>query len=127
MPRKAKTSSEEEIVQIKEQIKDPRLIIEGDPAIHLTIVSLARGKPFATTRFPGYSGYITRMCSAYGQENTKWFLDLLTAYFEDAYKHVPHIPTSDRARQACGQIEKLINTYGVKAVGGCLLAQIIPW
>jgi hypothetical protein len=100
-------------------------LISGDSAVHLTIASLLAGKPWATTRFPGYSMYLTKLRLAYDKADAEEFLRLLSCYFVDAYRSAPYMPIPQRTETAYKQLGRLVERYGVRQVGKCILARML--
>src|SRR5467141_2707925 len=99
--------------------------IERDPCVHMVVLSLLAGRPWATTRFPMYQGYITKLRLAYDKEDMGEFLRILTIYFAAAYTLIPNIPNPENGNYAVQQIGDLIKKYGVRQVGKCILARML--
>jgi hypothetical protein len=107
------------------QVQQIRRTIEQSACVHLAVASLIAGRPWATTRFPTYPRYLSTLRLAYEQDMPNQFMEILVSYFADAYRFVPYIPIPERGRDACQQIAGLIEKYGVRLVGGTILARML--
>jgi hypothetical protein len=117
MPRKTK--------EVKLSASEIQRIITQQDSIRLAIMTLLAGKPWATTRFPGYYGHITKLKLAHDQQRADNFVNQLSAYFADAAKLIPYVPNTARGQKACLEIANLVSKYGVRQVASTILARMI--
>lgn len=104
--------------------RDIRRIIERNEEVHLAIAILVHGKTYATTRFPHYSGFLTKLRIAYNTEDEESFLFFLQNYFELARTFIPQVPIKRKTDKIMEEVKRLIGLYGVKPVAACLLARM---
>ena len=115
----------ETVQESKLSERDTRRIIERNEQIHLAIAVLIHGKTYATTRFPHYSGFLTKLRIAYNTANEEEFLFFLQHYFEQARKHIPQVPIKRKTDKIVEEVKRLIGLYGVQPVAACILARMV--
>jgi hypothetical protein len=115
----------ETVQESKLSEQDTRRIIERNEQIHLAIAILVHGRAYATTRFPHYSGFLTKLRIAYNMADAESFLFFLQLYFEQARKHIPQVPIKRKTDRIVEEVKRLIELYGVKPVASCLLARMV--
>jgi hypothetical protein len=104
---------------------DMRRIIEKNEKVHLAIAVLVHGKTYATTRFPHYSGFLTKLRVAYENKDAQSFLFCLEIYFEHARKYIPQVPVKKKTDEIMGEMRRLVGLYGVQPVATCILARMV--
>lgn len=114
----------ETIQESKLSEQDMRRIIEKNEQVHLAIAVLIHGRTYATTRFPHYSGFLTKLRIAYNMADEENFLFFLQHYFEQARRHIPQVPIKRKTDRIVEEVKRLIGLYGVQPVAACLLARM---